>query len=60
MKKLLTEIFGIVILLSAVSNSFAGLSKEYVRGKVVSVNYQKSEVVILEESSKSEMKFIAK
>ena len=60
MRKLSIGILAIGILFSIVSNSLAGLSKEYVCGKVVSVNYQNNEVVILEESSRSEMKFVAK
>ena len=60
MKKILTGIFVIGILVSAAGNSFAGLTKEYVRGKVISINNQTGEIVVMEDSSKNEMKFIAK
>ena len=60
MKKLLTGILGIVILLSATSNSFAGLTKEHTRGKVISVDFTKHEVVILDDYSKTEVKYSAK
>jgi len=60
MQKFLTGVLAIGLLVGAVSNSFAGLTKEHTRGKVISVDFTKHEVVILDDYSKTEVKYSAK
>lgn len=60
MRRLLTGILAFGILFGAASSSFAGLTKEHTRGKVISVDFTKHEVVILDDYSRTEGKYTAK
>jgi hypothetical protein len=58
MKKLLIGILATGILFGAVGNSIAALKYDYARGKLVSIDYTKGEVVILEDSCQCKMTYI--
>lgn len=58
MNKLLIGILVTGILLGSAGQSLALLKVDYARGKLVSIDYRKSEVIIREDSCNCEMIFV--